>query len=240
MEKINANHLSKFLKKIYLNSMIENCKITTYKNGDFLVEAIDEKTSVLLACQTNLGTKDEWDLGVGDFSTLIKFLSAVGNNEIKIGKKDNKLTLKSKNKGNLNYLLKDIDFISTIMEIEDDKSPIDSILELIKFEIKLSKKDKESFVSLMKILNLEIVNLKVVNGEVQFQAGSESEHSFELPIGEIDSKENFEIPVDGNALLNVLSVADDEVNILFQKDIPLVIKESDDYIYAINIVDSNE
>ncbi len=240
MSKINANGLSAFFKKVYLNGVIGSCKVTTYEDGMWLVEAIDEQTSVLLSCQVNVGTKDEWDLGIGDIGILMKWLTIVGADEIEIKKKDNKITFKNKKKGNLNYLLSEIDSITTVLEVEGDETPLDKILDHVKFQITLSKSDKESFISLMGVIKPTIINLNIDKGKVSLTGGSENEHNFKLEIGEVKTKESFNISIDGNALLNVLSVINNEPEIRFEKDIPVVIKENDDCMWAINIITNEE
>ncbi len=232
---IKANILNNFFKKVYLNGIVDHCKVTTYDDGLWLVEAIDEKTSVLLSCQADIMKGNEWDLGIGDLSLLMRWLSIVGSEEIDIKKKDNKLILKSKTKGNLNYLLQEIDFIRTQMDAEGDKSSLDKLIDLVDLEVKLTKDVRENLTSVMGVIKPEIVSLKLDKGNIHFAGGSANEHSFDLPIGKIKSKEKFELSIEGNALLNVLSVIDEDPILLFKEDIPPVIKEGEDNIWSINV-----
>jgi len=237
----NASALVKFLKKVHLGGTVNNCKITTYDDGIWLVEAIDEKTSILLSCQEEFKTAEDWDLGIGDISTLIKWLSIVSNDEIEVSKKDNRLVLKSKGKGTLKYLLQDIDFISTQLEIENDKSPLDKILSAVNLEIKLTADLRTNLISNMSVLKSKLIKLIFKKGEVIFSIGGQNETQISLSIGNVkdfneDITDDFELLIDGTAFLNALLVAEGTPTLLFAKDVPLVVKQDEKNIWAINIV----
>jgi hypothetical protein len=236
-----AKALNDFLKKVYLNGTIENCKITTYKDGFWVIEAVDNLSFVMVFCQAEIITDTEYDLGIGDINLLIKWLKTVGNNEITIKKKDNKITFKSKQNGKLVYLLSELDSILTQLPIEDDdKTQIDQILELTEFKTTLTKKISKNIISNIKIVKSELTYLVVKNGEVSFKIGGEDTHQVLIPVGIIKDKISFELSIHGKSLFNVLSVIDGDSSLLFAENLPLIIKQDDNNIYGLNIVQKGD
>lgn len=238
----SAEKLNNLLKKIFLNGMIDNCKIVTYEDGVWMVEAIDERTAVLLVCQSKILKGNEWDLGIGDIETLIKWLSLVKDGEIDLERKDNRLTLISDNFGSLKYLLSEMSSITTQPDIdENDQSPLDKILEGIQYEVELPKDVRDALVKVMKIVKPQLITLQLVEGEVSFAGGNETGNQFEIPIGSLkNTDDSFSVTVDGKAMLNVLSVVEGIPEILFTDHAPVVIRENEDFIFAVNTLASEE
>lgn len=247
--KISAYKLNNLFKRVYLNGIISNCKVVINKSGDWLVEAVDEGTTVLLSCKINLPfIKEKKEIGIGNVSMLTRFLSIIGDDHInvKIMSSKNRLNINSKNKGRLNYLMKEIDFITTLIDADNDENPLQDILDQTKFEIELKKESRDSLLDMIKLLQTDSAILRLKkNGKVQFAGGDETKHSFSFPIGMVKNKKGkvFDITIEGNALQNVLNVLDFEVNIpkiLFAEDLPVVITENEDNTWALNIFSGEE
>ena len=234
---INASDLLIFLKKVFINGTIPSCKITTYDDGLWVVDAIDPNGILITSVQKEILPGNEWDIGVGDISILIKYLTMVGNNDVSVNLDKNRFKLKSK-KGNLNFLTTELDFIPT--QVEGDNDPISDIMEIVEFELSFDDNIKKDIISLIGILKSELLTLNLLeNGNVEINCGEKTTHQSKIKIGNVDNKKKkaFNITINSEVLLNVLNIISpvEELPIIkFAENTPIIIDELNNAIWAIN------
>lgn len=231
---VKASKIVDLLKKVHLNGLINQVKIDAYDDGVWVIECIDDGSSVLLSCQTEIIKGIDAELGIGDIKTLMKWLKVVKDGNVDIQKKDNRLIFISEEKGTLKYLLKDVEYISTMPEIEDDKSPLDLLLEKVEYDIQIPQDLKSNLSDIMSVTKPVSINLICNEGKVSIQGGSSADHQFELSIGSISDEKSFVVSVDGKGFLQVLSVIEGEAELRFCDHAPIVVYMNEANIWSVN------
>jgi hypothetical protein len=240
---VNILTLRRMLRRVHLGGIIGECVLEEGKSGMNNVRAIDLTNSLILAVSAKTGFTDFGQLGIGDLSTLCKYLdTAEEDTEIEVS--ENRLLLKNKS-GKFKYLLSQPDLIPTAME---DKEATDTLVATCTHDVEVTEDVQKSFLANIGLTKTNSVEIYMDGKNVILRGGLESEHKFSIKMGNVnvlkDSDRKYKIPIFGSHLGAVLSVLDWSNNenlpkLLLKSGRPVIVKQQKD-VWALTIVKSDE
>lgn len=247
--KMNLPLLNNFLSKIYLNGCMIDCILDfSFENNEIFSTVKCEDDDLFLSCRMKdcfEGSLTETILPIGDLSLFRRSVLAFtgGENDfIKISIDKNKIIIKSKGRGQINYLLSEKETIVTVSE-EWNRKLIKKIKKESNCKLKLKESVAKNLVTYLNLLNIEMVKLKISGNKVYLIGGNDTEHQFKLPIGKVDKgKDDFENYYRSKYLVQIIGVIDfmnGDPRFAFSKDGAIVISQFDgDDIWAISYYDT--
>lgn len=232
------------LRQIHLGGLLEEC-VLEIKNGVAKVEAVDITNSLIIICKKPIMGKDtSIDLGLGNLSILIKFLSTVANDKLAFKHNDTGFELKKTNgRRKLAYLLTNPELIATQLQADEKrkKDPLKKIQRMMEQNIELTQSFIKDFLSYITLLKTQDVSIEFDGEEeITFVCGGKNDHNFELTLStEVENEEGedaFNIKVNGEYLASIFSTInfdEDHPPTLSLAEGKLVTIENDNAVWAL-------
>lgn len=232
---IKTEPLLNMLKQIHLGGLIDEC-ILEIKDGKARVEAVDITNSLIIICNKTIMGKDiSVDLGLGNISILIKFLSTIDNDKLIFKHSDSGFELKKTNgRRKLEYLLTNPELIATQLQADEEKKkdPLKKMRRMMGQSIELTQSFIKDFLSYINLLKTKDVSIEFDGDEeITFICGGKNDHNFELILStEVEAEEDedaFSIKVNGEYLANIFTT------INFDEDSPPVLSLAEDKLVMV-------
>lgn len=227
------------LRRVNLSGVIGECVLEEGEKGFNHIQAIDLTNSLILSINAKTKFTDFGKLGIGDLSTLCKYLDSTDDTtEMKVS--ENRLLLKN-NSGSFKYLLSDPELIPTIME---DKDAIEKLVKGCTHEIQIEEESQKRFLTNIGLTKTNSVSIQIKKNSLWIKGGLETEHQFSINMGKVseikDAKnDEFTIPVFGSHLAAVMSVLDWSTEnlpkLLVKEGRPVIIQQNKD-IWCLTVV----
>lgn len=240
------------LKQIHLGGLLDEC-VLEIKEGMGHTESVDITNSLIVICDRPVASKDiNVELGLGNISLLIKFLSTIDSNELLFKYKDTGFELKKPNgRRKINYLLTNPELIATQLQADDEKKkdPYKKMKRMMEQKVELTESFIKDFLSYIGLLKTKDVALEFDGEEeLAFVCGGTNDHKLKLILStEVESAEEsdeFKIKVNGEFLASVFSTIDfneDSPPILSLAEDKLIMIENDNAAWAlVPLTDSDE
>jgi hypothetical protein len=230
-EGLDVEEFVGFLKRIHLNDLIDECVLRLGKDRWF-VKAISPSNVVLCNVSIpampidNIG--DVSKLGFSSLKMLLKYLSTITEKKVRVKFNKNRLDFTREKHGKFSYLLADPKVITSNIEKKDVKK---TLMKDVKYYLVLDDFIVD-FLSYYNMVRPEKILLKNVKNKISFHGGLETEHNFNIPLGECKA-EDFEIFFNGEYVSKVLGafVGSSKSIILRYGEItsPIVLEEGENF-----------
>lgn len=242
---IKAFVLKRFLERIYLGGLVEECVINVDTDGVLFSQCVDMTNILFLYCQEDkISGIGEGVFGIGDLVLLCKYLENIGDAEVSLKITDDRLVfVNEKYGGQFSFLLSAEEVIPT--NITDDDA-IDKLTKNILFTVPLTPVFQKDYLMYLSLINVPTVFVEVsAAGLMKISGGRESDHQFELKVGKVKAEKkakSIQVKIPTQHLTSVMKVLDfdDEDNLPtmgiadLEFGTPLVIEQDKDNVWIIN------
>ena len=206
------------LKKVHLNGAINECTVTI-GSGIATVEVVDITNSIIVLHTPQMDTgvavgskAFSASFGLGNMEVLIKFLSTLGDDDVKVEVSDagDRLVIASKNgRRKIDYLATLPDLISTRlrMDEDDDEDYIERFQSMVEVSIEMDQDLIKDLVSYLATPKSKVATIEVEKDQIRFVVGTSTEHRFEVTT-KADCGETFSITTNAENLGKVLANVD--------------------------------
>lgn len=218
----NGADFAKFLERIHLNGLIQECVIAFDKDGLATCQAVDLSNAVCVSQSVLAGSDASVTIGVGNLSTLCKFFGSGG--EFNASLTEDTMTVKRKNHGQVKFQLIAPSEIPTAIKNVDMAAQCKGKTKIV---FKASKVD--DLLGYFNLLGCESVVFSANNGKLQVQSSASDKEQFQLTLG--DCKQDLSVVTYAKHLLTILKQAKSDVELLMylQNDSALMIVQEEQY-----------
>lgn len=235
--KIDSSLLSNLLKKVYLGGIVEEAVVDLGLNT---VQAVDPTNSVFLNVSIDESEEKIGRIGIGSptLSMIIKHLDII-KGDIEISKRENRLCISAKGRGEVKYLTVDEEFISTVV-LEDNTEEMVEPCVIIADIPAQACSDFNTYMSLVKTKSARFY-FDHKTRKVHVESGLESEHQFTIPFGgaefiDKEHKGSFSVTVYGQHISQIFSALEwsenEKPRLLMAPDHPLIVLQNDTNLWA--------
>ena len=223
----DANAFSSLLRRVHLSGIIGEC-VVNIEGGVVNIEALDCTNSVFVHGSAKVAEEGDAVFGIGNMSTLAKFLTGNDSVEIKIQKsKDSEwLTAKRKAYGSVKFLLLDPTEVPTAVQ---ETGVAEKISSGASNSTVILDKAVNGLVDLCGMVGSLTVDLTVKGGLLTVSTAERAPQQFRVPFGKMNKKEDFTVRIYSEHLLPVLKeldFSDDKKPKLFLgENAPVIVKQ---------------
>lgn len=231
--KIDSSELVKLLRRVCLGGIIEE---TVVNFDTSTVQAVDATNSIFLKVFGGFKLKKFGKVGFNDLSNLCKYLDTM-KGEVDIELAGNRFNIKTKDRGELNYLTVDPEFVTTAVE---KKNP-EQLIEAGVVTCPITEDIAKNILTYASFVKAKAVDFSVTAEDVTIQGGLESEHQFKIPVGTskwlVKKKQTFSTKVYSAhlfAVLNILEWGDDYTpTVYLAPSLPAIIQLDKENFWAL-------
>ena len=220
------------LKSAYLDGAVEEF-VLNVQGGVATISAVDKSAVVFVCVSGPVGNVPDCQLGLKEPGFLIKLLESIKEEKVSFVIEEDKWLKIDTGSGNVKVLLSQPEMIPT--SVQEYKGPVEKMREEVEYSIALEKEVVEKYVYFQNLVQNNTTGIYISKGKLSFGSGKFETRTFIVDVGEIESKEDFELVVFGKYLKAIFSELDFSRNVemSFGPGSPILI-ETGDFFWSLS------
>ncbi len=199
----SINGLAKALNDVHLGGLIDDC-VVTFEDDKAYIRAMDLTSSLFVETSAEV-EHEEGQIGISNLSLFVKYLNTIKDLDVTIKHKENRMSIKPKDGGTVNYMLSEVDLIPSFDDEWEDTMFEDEIA-LHGNPMALKQVRVSDFLSIIGLFQPNSIYFKVSEkGIVSVHGGAETEHQFDVTLGRVKEPTACEVKVYGKHLTPILA-----------------------------------